>query len=175
MLRNNFQVFGALISIHCHWHNCYRPQRSWGKVMFLQVCVILFTGGVPDQVPPDQVHPPGTRYIPPRTRYTPLAPGAPPGTRYTPRDQVNPPGPGRYGYVRAVRILLECILVFICFFVSQCIVDLLHVTFSSIVDLASHQSRTFSNAVCCSSLPTNTISQIKEEYHFRFGKLVDGS
>ena len=23
----------------------YRPQRSWGKVMFLQVCVILFTGG----------------------------------------------------------------------------------------------------------------------------------
>ena len=26
----------------------YRPQRSWGKVMFLQVCVILFTGGVPD-------------------------------------------------------------------------------------------------------------------------------
>ena len=23
----------------------YRPQRSWGKVMFLHVCVILFTGG----------------------------------------------------------------------------------------------------------------------------------
>ena len=23
----------------------YRPQRSWAKVMFLQVCVILFTGG----------------------------------------------------------------------------------------------------------------------------------
>ena len=25
--------------------SCYRPQRSWGKVMFLHVCVILFTGG----------------------------------------------------------------------------------------------------------------------------------
>ena len=24
---------------------CYRPQRSWAKVMFLQACVILFTGG----------------------------------------------------------------------------------------------------------------------------------
>ena len=24
--------------------NFYRPQRSWGKVMFLHVCVILFTG-----------------------------------------------------------------------------------------------------------------------------------
>ena len=70
----------------------YRPQRSWGKVMFLQVCVILFTGwgGVPDQVHPppwtrytprDQVHPPGT---------TPR-PGTPPGTRYTPLDQVHPP------------------------------------------------------------------------------------
>ena len=26
--------------------NIYRPQRSWGKVMFLHVSVILFTGGV---------------------------------------------------------------------------------------------------------------------------------
>ena len=85
----------------------YRPQRSWGKVMFLQVCVILFTGGgVPDQVPPrpgtpprtryppgpgspppDQVHPPGTRYTPPGTRYTPP-------DQVPPRDQVHPPGPG---------------------------------------------------------------------------------
>ena len=119
--------------------------------MFLQVCVILFTGGgVPDQVPPqDQVHPPRTRYPPPGTRYTPPGPGTPP--RVPPRDQVHsqgqvppfpgpgtpgtpplgpgtpsptrytPPGPGgtRYTppdqgdtvYVRAVRILLECILV----------------------------------------------------------------
>ena len=35
----------------------YRPQRSWGKVMFLQASVILFTGGgVPDT--------PWTRYTP---------------------------------------------------------------------------------------------------------------
>ena len=27
--------------------NCYRPQRSWGKVIFSQVSVILLTGGVP--------------------------------------------------------------------------------------------------------------------------------
>ena len=93
----------------CHgFHlSCYRPQRSWGKVMFLQVCVILFTGGVPDQVlppgtrytPQDQVPPqPGT---PPGTRYPP-GPGTPPWarhthtpqTRYTPHDQVHPPGSG---------------------------------------------------------------------------------
>ena len=55
------------------------------RVMFLQVCVILFTGGgVPDQVPPR------TRYTP-QTRYTPLGPGTPP------RPGSPPPGPGRYG------------------------------------------------------------------------------
>ena len=27
--------------------HCYRPQRSWGKVIFSQACDILFTGGVP--------------------------------------------------------------------------------------------------------------------------------
>ena len=28
------------------WNNHYRPQRSWGKVIFSQASVILFTGGV---------------------------------------------------------------------------------------------------------------------------------
>ena len=136
----------------------YRPQRSWGKVMFLQVCVILFTGeGVPDQVhpldqvhtppgpgippgpgtlsprpgtpqdqvkPPDQVHPPGPgtpsqdQVHPSRTRSTPLdqvphppnpPDQVPPWTRYT------PPGHSMLGdtvYARAVRILLECNLVY---------------------------------------------------------------
>ena len=70
------------------WHSCcYRPQRSWGKVMFLQASVILLTGGVPDQV-----HPPGPG-TPPRTRYTPRDQVHPPGTRYTPQDQVHPPVP----------------------------------------------------------------------------------
>ena len=86
--------------------------------------------------PWDQVHPPGTRYTPqdqvhqyqpgpgtpPSTRYTslPRGPGTPPRTRYTLRDQVHPPRPGTQPspwdqadmvYARAVRILLECILV----------------------------------------------------------------
>ena len=71
----------------------YRPQLSWGKVMFLQVCVILFTvGGV-------QVHPP-TRYTP-WDQVHPPGPGAPLRTRYTPLDQVHPPdqvtpGPGTH-------------------------------------------------------------------------------
>ena len=61
-----------LIQTTCHH---YRPQRSWGKVMFLQASVILSTGG--------EYTPPGSG-TPPRS-------GTPPGTRYTPRDQVHPP------------------------------------------------------------------------------------
>ena len=125
----------------------YRPQQSWGKVMFLQASVILLTGGVPDtHIPQDQVHPPeqtppgpGT---PPRTRYIPPGPGTPcprdqvhlPRTRYsplprsrytppdqvhpTPQDQVHPPTQSMLGdtvNTRAVRILLECNLVWIKF------------------------------------------------------------
>ena len=65
--------------------------------MFLQASVILLTGGVPDQV-----HPPGTRYIPlldqvqPLHQVPPLGPGTPPGTRYTPQDQVHPLVPGTH-------------------------------------------------------------------------------
>ena len=72
----NFMVRAA----DCYF---YRPQGSWGKVMFLQASVILSTvGGVPDQVHlPDQVHPPVQSML---------------------GDTVN---------ARAVRILLECILV----------------------------------------------------------------
>ena len=69
--------------------------------MFLQVCVILFTGGVPDQVlppgpgtpPQDQVHPPGTRYTP-EDLVHPSDQVHPPRSRYTPLEQVHPPGPG---------------------------------------------------------------------------------
>ena len=88
----------------------YRPQRSWGKVMLLQVSVILLTGEStwhpletwsrpprPGTPPRDQVHPPGADTPPrpgtppgpgtlPRTRYTPLGPGT------SPQDQVHPPG-----------------------------------------------------------------------------------
>ena len=98
----------------------------WGKVIFLHLSVILFTGGgVPGQVhppagPTGQVHPP-SRYTTPK-RYTP------PG-RYTPwqvhpPQQVQPrtdtplastPPPSNVCWdtvnKRAVRILLECNLV----------------------------------------------------------------
>ena len=84
----------------------YRPQRSWGNVMFLQVSVILLTGGGVvclsacwDTPPVADTPLPGTD--------TPL------GSRHPPEldtpllqsmlgDTVN---------ARAVRILLECILV----------------------------------------------------------------
>ena len=36
----------------------YRPQRSWGKVMFSQACVILFTGGLSVSVHAGIPHPP---------------------------------------------------------------------------------------------------------------------
>ena len=80
----------------------------WGKVIFLHLFVILFTGGSawagtsPGRyTPQDQVHPqgsgtaPGTRYppdqVPPWTRYTPPRPGTPPDQVH-PLDQVHPPG-----------------------------------------------------------------------------------
>ena len=86
-------------------HGNYRPQRSWAKVMFLQVCVILFTGGVSasvhagipppwsrhpqEQTPPWEQTPPGAD--PPGADppdQTPSEPSTPPGTKYTPL----PPG-----------------------------------------------------------------------------------
>ena len=46
-------MFGYLLPIHKEISTLelahYRPQRSWGKVMFLHVCVILFTGGMLSQ------------------------------------------------------------------------------------------------------------------------------
>ena len=55
--------------------SCYRPQRSWGKVIFSQASVILFTGGGGfclsafwDTTPSRSGTPPGTRQAPPRSR-----------------------------------------------------------------------------------------------------------
>ena len=68
---------GSVISSH------YRPQRSWGKVMFSQASVILLTGAVSASVhagihplgadtPWEKTHPPGSRHplelIPPSPR-----------------------------------------------------------------------------------------------------------
>ena len=73
--------------------NFYRPQRSWGKVMFSRACVILFTRGVSASVhagiPP---HPP--EQTPSRGRHPPRA--DPPGSRLpradTPWEQTPPRG-----------------------------------------------------------------------------------
>ena len=64
----------------------YRPQRSWGKVMFLEACVILFTGGVSASVHAGIPHPP--EQTPPEAD-TPLEAGHPPRAD-TP--QSTPPG-----------------------------------------------------------------------------------
>ena len=107
---------------------CYRPQSSRRLCFNTCLSVILFTGGkylgrytpwAGTPLPPSRYTPPpaGTplppsrytpvgRYIPPwegtpPSRYTPLG-------RYTPREQCML---GDTGNKRAVRILLECILV----------------------------------------------------------------
>ena len=82
---------------------CYRPQRSWAKVMFLQVCVILFTGGVClsacwDTTPPREQTPLGAdtpgadtppRQTPPQSRPSPWE-QTPPQSR--PPLGADPPG-----------------------------------------------------------------------------------
>ena len=98
----------------CSFFNNYRPQRSWAKVMFLQVCVILFTrGGVclsacwnttpPEQTPPweqtpqsrhPNTRPPGSRHPPgadtPQTRHPPDQTHTPPGADTAPPRNQTP-------------------------------------------------------------------------------------
>ena len=103
------------------------------KVIFLHLSVILFTGGVclsacwdttpPEQTPPGSRHPP-EQQPPPRSRHPPRSSSPPPGSRlqYT-------------VYERPVRILLECILVWVFFFSFssrpsvQLPVEYAHITF----------------------------------------------
>ena len=100
------------------------PATKLGQgYIFTGVCHSVHKGGGstwagtppgPGTPPRDQVHPPGTRC-------TPWDQVHPPGTRCTPRYQVHPPRdqvhpqeqcmPGDTDNKRAVRILLECILV----------------------------------------------------------------
>ena len=77
------------------WLHCYHPQRSWGKVMFLHVSVILFTGGVCLSACWDTT--------PPRPRTPPLGADTPPPEQCMLGDTDNK---------WVVRFLLECILVF---------------------------------------------------------------
>ena len=91
------------LEIRSTFHIFLPPANEvWGKVIFLHLSLILFTGGsTPQQVSPPTRYTPGpgtpprTRYTPLGTRYTPLGTRyTPPGTRYTPQDQVHPPRPG---------------------------------------------------------------------------------
>ena len=72
----------------------------WGKIIFLHLSVILFTGGTWAGTPPRTRYPLGpgtptrTRYTP-GTRYTPSGQGTPlPKEQVHPHKQVHPPGPG---------------------------------------------------------------------------------
>ena len=72
-IRVNVFLCSLLSNANVKYEHHYRPQRSWGKVIFSQASVILFTGrGLPqcmlgyhtsprDQAPPDQA-PPGTEH-----------------------------------------------------------------------------------------------------------------
>ena len=75
----------------------YRPQRSWGKVIFSQACVILFTGGCMLGCPPGADTPPGVD-TPPGSRH-PSWSRHPPGADTPPREQTPPSTEhaGRYG------------------------------------------------------------------------------
>ena len=121
-----------------HHNSCSRTieflppaNEVWGKVIFLHLSVILFTRGGGGST---WAGTPMSRYTPwagtpPRGRYTPGQVHPPAGTPLSPQAGITPPGrytpqpgtpPGRYPpssacwdtvNKRAVRILLECILV----------------------------------------------------------------
>ena len=89
----------------------YRPQRSWGKVMFLHVFVILFTGGrsaplhagIHRSSPGPEAAPPGA---------DPLGPDTPPPSAVHAGRNGQQAGSTHPTGKRAVRILVECNLVF---------------------------------------------------------------
>ena len=83
---------------HLTMWNYYRPQRSWGKVMFSQACVILLTGRVSASVYAGIPHTSTGADTPPRAdtplgadpleqTHTPPPPGADPPGADTPREQ----------------------------------------------------------------------------------------
>ena len=90
----------------CRRFGCYHPQRSWGKVIFLHVSVILFTGG-------GCLHPGG---LFPGEGLCPLGGSL---SRGVCLGGVSVMGTPSYGNERAVRILLECILV-LCEITDRC-------------------------------------------------------
>ena len=110
-------MFSSLLSQQPHFVVFYRPQRSWGKVIFSEACQEFCSGGYLGRYTPragtlpGQVHRPG-QVLPPGQVHPPA--GTPPP------GQILPPNSaqcmlGDMGNKRAVRILLECNLVLIVF------------------------------------------------------------
>ena len=118
--RNKILRFLQIISVNFQvFLHYYRPQRSWGKVMFLQASVILLTGGVCLSACWDTTTTPPLKQTPPRRAYTPhgadIPPGADPPDQAPPSWEQTPPPQSMLGdtvNARAVRILLECNLVY---------------------------------------------------------------
>ena len=100
----------------------YRPQRCWGKVIFSQACVILFKGGLPqcmlgyhtprEQAPPRADTPPWEQAPTPWEQTPPRADTLPGADTHLRREQSML---GDMANAWAVRILLECNLVFLKF------------------------------------------------------------
>ena len=108
-----------------HFWPYYRPQRSWGKVIFSEAyvknsvhggggwlglahCMLGYTPQTRGRHPQEQT-PPGQRQTPHEQ--------TPPRSRHSPQEQT-PPAQcilGDRGNKRVVRILLECILILIWF------------------------------------------------------------
>ena len=94
----------------------YRPQRSWGKVIFSQGSVILFILGsasVHAGIPPPGKADPPWQGRPPLARRPPPWQGDPPLARQTSPGKADPPPAqcimlGDTVNKRAVCILLEC-------------------------------------------------------------------
>ena len=75
----------------------YRRQRSWGKVMFSQACVILFTGGggcLPQCMLGCHTHP-RKQTPPPGSRHPPLEADPPPRSKHRPPPGSRHPSPWR--------------------------------------------------------------------------------
>ena len=99
--------FHQLLNFHCNkyllrkilvgqispifWYHNYRPQRSWAKVMFLQVCVILFTGRCLPQCMLGYHHPPGADTATPPQEQTPPWEQTHPKSRCAPQADIHPP------------------------------------------------------------------------------------
>ena len=103
------QETNGMTPANCHFKqliiNYYRPEQSCGKVMFLHLCVILFTGFVEGGgfCPGGSLSGRGSLSGGFSVQGVSVQGGLCPGGSLSGR----PP----YGNMRAVRILLECILV----------------------------------------------------------------